>query len=167
MREPLIVRPSFVCSLCSETLESDDPEEPSEPEGTELVVIENGKVLPMHKDPNFFVFHSWADVPPDELPEGIDVEVSVWHAQCFNQNYNQVDDTIHAVSTRYCAMCDRDFDQDPYGSQITLGKIDLEEEVFAEDGSATPVKLCRRCLLKVLGEGDPDEGEVLLQNSLL
>jgi hypothetical protein len=167
MHAPLIVRPSFVCSLCSALMESDDPEEPTEPGGTELVVIENGKILPMHKDPNFFVFHSWADVPPGELPGGIDVEVSVWHRECFDNVYNEVDDSEHAISTRHCAMCDQDFDDNPYGNQITLGRIDLEEEVFMEDGSATPMKLCRPCLLKVLGEGDSEEGEVLLQNSLL
>jgi hypothetical protein len=64
-------------------------------------------------------------------------------------------------------MCDQDFDDNPYGNQITLGRIDLEEEVFMEDGSATPMKLCRLCLHKVLGEGDSEEGAALLQNSLL
>ena len=87
--------------------------------------------------------------------------------ECFADIYNEQDDCEHAISTRYCAMCDGDFDENPYGNQISLGKLDLEEEVFVEDGSATPMKLCRPCLLKVLGEGDPEEGLALLQNSLL
>ena len=138
----LIVRPNSSCELlCAASLGS-----------AEIVVIENGKVLPMQKDPSFFVFHAWADVPSDELPEGIDVEIRVCHADCFLQNYGSVDKEEHAYSTRYCAICGQDFDMNPYGNQVTLGRIDLEEEVFIEDGSAKPMILCRGCLLDVLEE---------------
>jgi hypothetical protein len=138
----LIVRPNSPCELlCAATLGS-----------AEIVVIENGKVLPMQKDPSFFVFHAWIDVPPEELPEGIDVEIRVCHADCFLQSYGAVDKEEHAYSNRYCAICGQDFDLNPYGNQITLGRIDLEEEVFIEDGSAKPMILCRGCLLDVLEE---------------
>jgi len=87
--------------------------------------------------------------------------------KCFDNVYNEVDDSVHAISTRYCAVCDGDFDANPYGNQITLGRLDLSEEVFVEDGSAATRKLCRHCLHRVLGEGDPEEGAALLENSLL
>ena len=140
----LIVRPNSLCDpFCAATLGS-----------AEIVVIENGKVLPMQKDPSFFVFHAWADVPPEELPEGIDVEIRVCHADCFLQSYGTVDKEEHAYSSRSCSICGQDFDMNPYGNQVTLGRIDLEEEVFMEDGSAKPMILCRGCLLDVLEAGD-------------
>ena len=165
MRGSLIVRPSFPCNICGETLAEEDPEVPPEPR-TDLVVIENGKILPMYKDPNFFAFHSWADVPPDAMPEGVETEVSIWHAKCFEDCCKTVDSSDHAVSNRYCARCDKDFDDDQYGNMVTHGVID-DEEVFIEDGSAAQIHLCRPCLLKILGEGDEEEGEALLQASLL
>ena len=140
----LIVRPNSSCELlCAASLGS-----------TEIVVIENGKVLPMQKDPSFFVFHAWADVPADELPEGIEVEIRTCHADCYLQSYGAVDKEEHTYSTRYCTICGQDFDLNPYGNQVTLGHIDLEEEVFIEDGSATPMILCRGCLLDVLANRD-------------
>ena len=147
MQGALIVRPNWLCNICALPLV--DADEPFDPKGVGLVVVENGKILPMHKDPSYFVFHSWADVPPENMPEGVETEISVWHEKCWDDVYNTVDDEQHAVSSRYCSMCDRDFDDDPYGNQITVGNLDVEEEVFIEDGSTAQRKMCVKCVWKV------------------
>ena len=143
---------------------------------SEVSVIESGYMLPMLKDPRFFRFEAWANVPRSERPEDATNILLFVHTSCLLSNIGSIEDAELVEpdqrDSRHCDMCRRRFD--PYHKVFKVtdwcpmpdASIENGNPEFVLDASVEPVLLCPGCMKLILGVGDEEEGDALLNEGV-
>lgn len=139
------VDPCECCPLCGYEF-ADDP----------LVLVESGEVRPMRKDPSFLHFLA------DWRTEAVDSPVlKIFHFHCFQQLVSGEEWKVDPESWE-CHTCDHDFRQDRFAFQVLLGNLDGDFQFVPDPEVNQQGIMCINCTLDAFGEGDRDEGELLL-----
>lgn len=152
------IGPSTSCGgLCSDLLADH-----------QLTVIESGFMTPMLKDPRFFRFTAWAEIPVDERPDdAINIRIFV-HQWCFQSNLGELDEELVLGDSKHCDLCRRKFDTYHRVFRVTEWSpmpdtsIENGRPEFVQDASVDSVLLCPSCLKRIFGEGDEEEGDALI-----
>jgi hypothetical protein len=141
-----------------------------------MCVIEGGNMVAMRRDPRFLRFQSWADVPPDDLPDGIRSILLFLHCDCFESSCGELEEELVVPDdrdSRHCDLCRRGLDDGHKVFQVTEWCPERDAELengqpeFILDASCEKIILCPSCLKKILGEGDEEEGDALLLEGVL
>jgi len=144
--------------------------------GRQLTVIENGRMVPLKRDPRFLRFQSWNDVPMEEVPDDIHRILLYVHCDCFESSCGELEEEVVVPDdrdSRHCDLCRRLFDADHRVFQCTEWCPESEAEVengnpeFVLDATCEKLLLCPGCIRRILGEGDEAEGDAILQEGVL
>ena len=137
----------------------------------QLTVIESGYMTPMLKDPRFFRFVAWAEIPLEDRPDdAINTRVFV-HQECFQSNLGELEEEIVAEddrNSRHCDLCRRKFDAYHRVFRVTEWcpmpdtSVENGRPEFVLDATVDNVLLCPSCLKRIFGEGDEEEGDALI-----
>lgn len=139
------IHPADKCIFCGEEFELDCERE--------LVLLESGEMIPMKKDPGYLRFQ-----PGPTAPDGV---VEFYHADCFIDRFRRTE--WGQNSPLGCDLCDASFKRTKYAFRARLGLHDFETGLFdALDDPRNSTLLCPECLSEGFGEGDIEEGELLL-----
>jgi len=147
-----VINPSFVCPFCGERFGDD--------EERELVLIESGQLKPMKRDPDWLVFLSDHDNEHDTKLQK-EAVVEYYHADCLIDRMRGCEWGSNAPHA--CDLCEGSFHRSRWAFRIQLGRYDKETSCFVpiEDVNNEAI-LCPNCLAEGFGEGDVEEGELLL-----
>ncbi|CAB4131675.1 hypothetical protein UFOVP276_74 [uncultured Caudovirales phage] len=171
------VRITDTCPICPARQPDEDNEErATQLAGSQMAVIEGGRMLAMRKDPRFMRFQSWTELPSNELPEDTYVTVLFTHYDCFVGNCGSLQDDIAESDdrdSRHCDACRRCLDLGHKVYQVTIWcpAEDVTEREnggpeFVLDATCEKLILCPGCIQKILGEGDETEGDAILQEGV-
>lgn len=154
MEECFAVRPTQRCSFCHNPFELDE---------RELVLVESGQLRPMRKDPAFLFFiPDHDDENEDELREHAVVEI--YHADCLIDKMRGTE--WGSNSPAACDLCGVHFRKTRWAFRIKLGRPDFETGIFVPlDDARNATLLCPECIMEGFGEGDSEEGELLLMGA--
>lgn len=124
-----------------------------------LILVESGSVVRMRKDPTFLHFLADWRLPDREQPPG--TVLSVFHFHCFQQLAGGEEWKVDPEPWQ-CHTCDHDFRKERYAFQVTTGNLDRDSKFVPDPEVNQQGILCSTCTMDVFGEGNRDEGELLL-----
>lgn len=154
MEECFVVNPTLRCNFCHEKFELDD---------RELVLVESGQMRNMRKDPSFLYFYPDHDDDNEEKLRRSAV-VEIYHADCLIDRMRGTEWGSNAPLA--CDLCGFNFRKARWAFRIKLGRQDFETGIFIPlDDPRNQTMLCPNCIMEGFGEGDIEEGELLLMGA--
>jgi hypothetical protein len=147
-----VINPNFHCAFCGERFGCDPDRE--------LIIVESGQMVPLRKDPSWLRF--FPDHDNEREPELQDsAVVEYYHAECFIDRMRGCEWGLNAPVA--CDLCGKDFHRFRWAFRMMLGRQDYETSCFVPmSDTNNEAMLCPSCICEGFGEGDIEEGELLL-----
>jgi len=147
-----VMNPDHSCAFCGEPFGIEDERE--------FVLVESGQMTPMRKDPHCLRFSADHSSEYDAKLRRHAV-LEFYHADCFIDRFLRSE--WGANSPTSCDLCGVDFRRVRWAFRVRLGRQDFETGIFVplEDPRNETI-LCPECITEGFGEGDTEEGELLL-----
>lgn len=147
-----VVNPAQRCSFCHHPFSIDDERE--------LVMVESGQMMTSRKDPNWLYFFPDHQNEHDKNLQTRAV-LEIYHADCFLDRMRGTE--WGSNSPLACDLCELNFRKVRWAFRIKLGRQDFETAIFVPlDDPRNQTILCPECIADGFGEGNTEEGMLLL-----
>jgi len=146
------LNPARRCAFCCETFGVEDERE--------FVLVESGQMIPMRRDPKHLRFQPDHSNEWDKKLQNHAV-LEFYHADCFLDRMRGAE--WGSYSPNACDLCEADFRRSRWAFRVRLGRQDFESGIFVPlEDQRNETVLCPGCIFEGFGEGDMEEGELLL-----